>query len=76
MRRITVLSVAGAVTVVVAVTSYMLSRTLAVREPSAIVTSEKVAEPPLITGTLSSRQVPMQVQVPSPSAPPGASLAS
>ena len=76
MRRITVLSVAAAVTVAVAITSFMLSRTLAVREPIAIVTSAKVAEPPLITGTLSSRQVPMQVQVPSPSAPPVASLAS
>ncbi|MGA6935336.1 MAG: polysaccharide deacetylase family protein, partial [Pseudolabrys sp.] len=78
MRRITVLSVAAAVTVAVAITSFILSRTLAVREPIAIVTSAQVAEPPLINGTLSSRQVPMQVQphVSSPSASPVASLAS
>ena len=77
MRRIMVLSVVGAVTVAVAVTSYILSRTLTVREPIAIITSAKVAEPPLITGTVSSRQVPMQVQpqAPSASAPPVASLA-
>ncbi|MGB7704723.1 MAG: hypothetical protein WBL91_24265, partial [Pseudolabrys sp.] len=76
MRRITVLSVAAAVTVAVAITSFILSRTLAVREPIAKVTSAQVAEPTLITGTLSSRQAPMQVQVPSSSAPPVASLAS
>ncbi|MFZ1192742.1 MAG: polysaccharide deacetylase family protein, partial [Pseudolabrys sp.] len=76
MRRITVLSVAAAVTVAVAITSFMLSRTLAVREPIAMVTSAQVADPPLINGTVSSRQVPMQVKVPSQSVPPVASPAS
>ena len=55
------MSVAAAVTVAVAITSFILSWTLAVREPIAIVTSAQVADPPLINGTLSSRQVPMQV---------------
>ena len=61
------MSVAGAVTLAVAITSFTLGRTLPVREPIAKVTSAKVAEPPLITGTLSSRAV--QVQAPSSSPP-------
>lgn len=78
MRRFRILAVAGAITVAVAVISFMLSRTLTVREPIATVTSAKVAESASITGSLSSPQIPVQVQpqAPSVSAPPVASLAS
>jgi peptidoglycan/xylan/chitin deacetylase (PgdA/CDA1 family) len=79
MRRITVLAAAGAVTVAVAVISFMLSRALTVQAPGEAGTSAKVAESALITGTLSSRQIPAQVQqlqVPSASAPPVGSLAN
>ena len=55
MRRITVLSVAGAATVAVAITSFMLSRTLG--RPGAHCDGHvgTVANPQLINGTLSSR---------------------
>jgi peptidoglycan/xylan/chitin deacetylase (PgdA/CDA1 family) len=78
MRRIRILTAAGAIIAAVAVISFMLSRTLTVREPIATVTSAKVVESALITGTLSSRQIPVQVQpqAPSASAPTVASLAS
>jgi peptidoglycan/xylan/chitin deacetylase (PgdA/CDA1 family) len=76
MRRIRILAAAGAITAAVAVISFMLSRTPTVREPIATVTSAKVAESALTTGTLSSRQIPVQVQPPSASTPPAASLAS
>jgi peptidoglycan/xylan/chitin deacetylase (PgdA/CDA1 family) len=78
MRRIRILAAAGAITAAVAVMSFMLSRTPTVREPIATVTSAKVAESALTTGTLSSRQIPVQVQpqAPSASTPPAASLAS
>ncbi len=78
MRRIRILAAAGAITAAVAVISFMLSRTPTVREPIATVTSAKVAESALTTGTLSSRQIPVQVQpqAPSASTPPAASLAS
>jgi peptidoglycan/xylan/chitin deacetylase (PgdA/CDA1 family) len=76
MRRIRILAAAGAITAAVAVISFMLSRTPTVREPIATVTSAKVAESALTTGTLSSRQIPVQVQPPSASTPPAVSLAS
>jgi peptidoglycan/xylan/chitin deacetylase (PgdA/CDA1 family) len=79
MRRITVLAATGAVLVAVAVISFILSRALTVQAPGEAGTSAKVAESALITGTLSSRQIPAQVQqlqVPSASAPPVGSLAN
>ena len=76
MRRIRILTAASAIIAAVAVISFMLSRTLTVREPIATVTSAKVVESALITGTLSSRQIPEQVQPPSASAPTVASPAS
>src|SRR5262245_5135590 len=76
MRRIRILTAAGAIIAAVAVISFMLSRTLTVREPIATVTSAKVVESALITGTLPSRQIPVQVQPPSASAPTVASPAS
>ena len=63
MRRITILAAASAVTVAVGVISFILSRTLTVREPVA---TAKVAESALITGT---HQIPVQVQPLSTSTP-------
>ena len=70
MRRITVLAAAGAVTVAVGVTSFTLGRALTVREPVASVMPAKVAEPQLVTGTIASRPIPVQVQPQASSAPP------
>jgi peptidoglycan/xylan/chitin deacetylase (PgdA/CDA1 family) len=66
MRRITGLAAAGAITVAVAVVSFMLSRVLTVRETG---TSAKAVEA-VITDTISSRQIPVQLQPQAPSAPP------
>ena len=68
MRRITGLAAAGAATVAVAVVSFFLSRVLTAQETG---TSAKGVEA-VITDTISSRQIPVQLrpQVPSASAPP------
>ena len=70
MRRITVLAVAGAVTVGIGVISFALGRALTVREPAAPVMLTKVAPPVLVTGTIASRAIPVQAQPQAPSAPP------
>lgn len=69
MRRSKILVTAGAVVVAVAVISFMLSRVLTVRDTE---TSAQAAESALITGTLSSRQIAVQLEAltPSASAPP------
>jgi len=68
MRRITGLAAAGAATMAVAVVSLFLSRVLTVQETG---TSAKGVEA-VITDTISSRQIPVQLrpQLPSASAPP------
>ena len=68
MRSIVGLAAAGAVTVAVAALSFMLSRGLTVHESG---TSANAAEA-VRTDTLSSRQIPLQLQprAPSASAPP------
>lgn len=80
MRRITVLAAAAATAVAVGGVSFILSRALTIPERVATVKSAKVDESALVTGTLSSHRIPVQVerQGPSTSAPPDAlpSLAS
>lgn len=68
MRRITGLAAAGAAAVAVAVVSFFLSRVLTAQETG---TSAKGVEA-VITDTISSRQIPVQLrpQMPSASAPP------
>ena len=61
MRRITVLAAAGAFTVAVGVISFTLGRALTVREPATPAMLTKVAEPVLVTGTIASRAIPVQV---------------
>src|SRR5262249_7496531 len=83
MRRITVLAAAGVVSVAVGVISFMLGRAPTIREPVSTVMPAKVAESTLVTGAISSRQIPLQVQQQAPSAsarpvaflPPGRSAA-
>ena len=72
MRRITVLAAAVAVTVAVGVISFTLGRALTVRGPATPAMLTKVAEPELVTGTIASRAIPVQVQpqAQAPSAPP------
>ena len=78
MRRITVLATAGAATLAVGMISFALGRAIPVREPVA---STKIAEPQLVTGTISSRPITAQVQSqasspPSVAFPPVASTAA
>jgi len=68
MRRITVLAAAGVVSVAVGVISFMLGRAPTIREPVPTVMPAKVAESTLVTGAISSRQIPLQVQQQAPSA--------
>jgi peptidoglycan/xylan/chitin deacetylase (PgdA/CDA1 family) len=70
MRRITVLAAAGGVAVAVGVISFTFGRALTVREPAPTAMSAKVAEPELVTGTIASHQIAVQVQPHALSAPP------
>jgi peptidoglycan/xylan/chitin deacetylase (PgdA/CDA1 family) len=81
MRRIAVLATAGAVTLAVGMISFALGRAIPVREPVASVMPAKIAEPQLVTGTISSRPITAQVQSqasspPSVAFPPVASTAA
>ena len=69
MRRMTVLTAAGAIVVTVGVISFTLGRALTVREPVATAMPAKVAESELVTGTIASRQI-SPAQTHAPSAPP------
>ena len=81
MRRIAVLATAGAVTLAVGMISFALGRAIPVREPVASVMPAKIAEPQLVTGTISTRPITAQVQSqasspPSVAFPPVASTAA
>jgi peptidoglycan/xylan/chitin deacetylase (PgdA/CDA1 family) len=68
MRRITVLTVAGAVAVAVGLISFTLGRARPVPQPNATAAPTKVAEPELVTGTIAARPMwaPALEQGPSP----------
>src|SRR5262245_38554252 len=70
MRGITGLAAAGAVTVAVAVVSFILSRVLTVQQTG---TSAKAAET-VVTDTISSHQIPVQLHPQAPSASPAVFL--
>ena len=80
MRRIAVLSAAGAVTVAVGAISFTVGRTLAVHQPFAVAAPAKVAEPELATGTIASSPIPgrtrSQTQAAAPVAVPAATSPS
>jgi len=63
------LAAAGAVTAAVGMVSFALGRATPVREPVATVMPAKIAEPQLVTGTISSRPISAQIQ-PQASPPP------
>jgi peptidoglycan/xylan/chitin deacetylase (PgdA/CDA1 family) len=70
MRGTTVLAATGAVAVIVGVAGFTLGRTFAVRESVANVMLIKAPEPELVTGTVTSRPMPMQPSEAAASLPP------